>query len=325
MKISTLIATMQFILTANAHADCPSLDQAREAYRNGNVSEAQSLLKCAGDAGDAEALRYASDISWWENQTEDASEFAERALTTTGANIASEAKYVLTRRVARARLNASLESVRAERDTGTETFLRGSYRYSKKHEVSFSYLSGYRDYSGATKIEENLYRVGHTAQVGRRTTLETGFLYGDQAIIFPRFGFDVDGVHYFENELYLSLGGRRNLYEGFRATYLTFGLGKPLTDQLSISAKTFVVVEPETLTSFIYSLDYLEKGSWGAGLNGSSGRSIEGPGLFDQFSLFGGYLLWSATSNVNVKLSGSHRTGDIRSEKRLGLGLEWLF
>ncbi len=334
MKAAGWVFLFWVLATAQAASaeSCLTLDEARLLFRSGSEDQAIAVVRCRlgqqGQQGQdsGESQRTLSDFYWWRGESDRGAAAAQAALSSPTDH---ETRAVLERRIARTKLIASYETVAAENDRGTESFLEIRHRYKDRNEFALGFRDAYRNYREFAALRDQSFQFGHLASVSRKVTIDTKFSFSSSPVFLPRWSVDILADYFADHDRTYTLGARTSFYDSAgsstSASLVQFGFRMPFWEKFVIRERIFVLVAPVWLLSAAFTVEYWPTYGWGLSLSGSSGQSFEGPELIDRFHLYELSVQHRFARPVSLRLYGSRRTGELRIENRAGLGAEWSF
>lgn len=334
-RVATLLLAVVSSLTAWAQKPspeklrhCGDLAGARALYRVGDLKGALSSLDCmiVQEPKDFEARRLRSDILWWEEREPEAEAEALAALVEGPADLSSEIAYPLHDRTARFRISGSIAGLWAPHDqSGTELDLAASYRYLGKSRIVAGYLQKSRVFGDGTALSDTTLYLAHVSSLSRRVYLEERISGSPSPIFSARWAFGIEPHFLIGDETDLSVGAAYSSYPEIAIPSITLGATRTLGESWLVGARLFEVFANRALSSAAAFGEHALGPVFSFRLTLAGGTAYEGLGVENGFLSASGVLRARISRSTAFHLDATIYQGDVRSEKRLGGGLEWTF
>jgi hypothetical protein len=308
-------------------ASCPSLSSAHSAYEEGKTKEAIETLEClkAHYPEDSEVRRFLSDIYWWEGATDRSLDEARAIALTGSSDLDPELKLEIQRRLSSTKLSTNWQSIWGQNHTGNEQWLQGDVRYAGKNHLTFGTSRQTKIFDSTEPLSDLLFYVGQAGPFSSRSYYETQISFSPNSIFLPRAALLLQPHVIVGQESDLSLGVRLNSYASTLVWIANPQWAQPLNSWLTAKLQGTLGDASGVLWGGAGALEFSLSPVISVLGSVAGGRTLEEPGLFSRF--------WQTDLEVRYKewfpwivhVNGEIYQGDLRSETRLGLGLDVLF
>jgi hypothetical protein len=307
--------------------ECASLTSARLAYQAGDTQKTIDVLEClkSRHPEDAEVRRFLSDVYWWEGATDRSVKEAQSIHLEGNTSLDPELVLDIQRRLSTAKVSTSWQSIWGENHTGNEQWLQGDVRYLRKNHLIFGTSRQTKIFDGIEPLSDLLFYVGHSGPLSSRAYYETQMAFSPHSIFLPRAALQVQPHLIVGTESDLSLGARINAYSNSLVWILSPGWAQPIGSQVTVKLQGSLGDASGSLWGGVGSVEFSPIPVVTLIGSVAGGRTLEEPGLFSRF--------WQTDLELRIKewfpwilhVNGEMYRGDLRSEMRLGLGVDVLF